>query len=193
MIRTAEPRSDVCAAILCGGASRRMGVPKAGLLLPDGRSMIETIRDVLEHLCEQVVLVGNPHGLRGHAVVEDERPDSGPLAGIEALLRSGIAARYLVVPCDMPTVPPGALRRLMDAEEGGVVHFDAQPLPCLVEASQASKTTQLLEQGVRALRAWQEAVEAHQIDPEGARFEDADTPEEFITLWRQFVDHDPRK
>ena len=116
MIRNVKPRSDVCAAILCGGASRRMGVPKAGLLLPDGRSMIETIRDALEHLCEQVVLVGNPHGLRGHAVVEDERPDSGPLAGIEALLRSGAASRYLVLPCDMPGIAPGALRRLMEVE-----------------------------------------------------------------------------
>ena len=188
MIRTVEPRSDICAAILCGGASRRMGVPKGGLLLPDGRSMIETIRDVMELICEQVVLIGNPHGLRGHAVVADERPDCGPLAGIEAVLRSGTANRYLVVPCDMPAVTPSALQRLMEVSGAPMVHFDSQPLPCLVDASLAHLTTELLEQGVRALRAWQEAVGAEQIDPEGATFEDADTPEEFTMLWRRFAE-----
>ena len=214
MIRTAQPRADVCAAILCGGASRRMGVPKAGLLLPDGRSMIETIRDALEAICEQVVLVGNPHGLRGHRVVEDEQPESGPLAvpgsskaplligagivlligggvplaGIEALLRSGAAERYLVVPCDMPAIAPGTLGRLMDEQGGPVVHFEGQPLPCLVESVLSETTTGMLADGVRALRDWQKKVDARQLDPGGILFEDADTPEEFIRLWRQFMD-----
>ena len=188
MIRTAQPRADVCAAILCGGASRRMGVPKAGLLLPDGRSMIETIRDALEAICEQVVLVGNPHGLRGHRVVEDEQPESGPLAGIEALLRSGAAERYLVVPCDMPAIAPGTLRRLMDEQGDPVVHFEGQPLPCLVESVLSETTTGMLADGVRALRDWQRKVDARQLDPGGILFEDADTPEEFIRLWRQFME-----
>lgn len=185
MIRTAEPRTDVCAAILCGGASRRMGVPKAGLLLPDGRSMIETIRDALEHLCEQVVLVGHPHGLRGHAVIEDEHRDGGPLAGIEALLRSGIAGRYLVLPCDMPSIEPGTLRRLMDAE--GTAHFTGQPLPCVVEGSGSERTTELFGEGVRSLRAWHEAIGAVAVEPGGARLEDADTPEEFMRIWQRFA------
>jgi len=150
--------------------------------------MIETIRDALEAICEQVVLVGNPHGLRGHRVVEDEQPESGPLAGIEALLRSGAAERYLVVPCDMPAIAPGTLRRLMDEQGDPVVHFEGQPLPCLVESVLSETTTGMLADGVRALRDWQRKVDARQLEPGGILFEDADTPEEFIRLWRQFME-----
>jgi molybdopterin-guanine dinucleotide biosynthesis protein A len=188
MIGSAGPRSDVCAAILSGGASRRMGLPKASLLLPDGRSMIETIRDGLETLCEQVVLVGQPFGLRGHQVIDDEQPDCGPLAGIEALLRCDVADRYLVVPCDMPSLEPGSLRTLLDGGPEPALHFEGHPLPCIVDSTLATETTNLLESGVRALRAWQEAVGAHTIDPRDGTFEDADTPEEFIRLWRSAKD-----
>ena len=184
MIGTAGPRSDVCAAILSGGASRRMGLPKAGLLLPDGRSMIETIRDGLELLCEQVVLVGQPYGLRGHRVIDDERPDCGPLAGIEALLHSGAGERYLVVPCDMPTLEAGSLTTLLGARREPALHFAGHPLPCIVDAALGETTTRLLEDGVRALRAWQETVGARTLEPGDGTFEDADTPEAFIKLWR---------
>lgn len=188
MIGTPGPRSDVCAAILSGGASRRMGLPKAGLLLPDGRSMIETIRDGLELLCEQVVLVGQPFGLRGHRVIDDERADCGPLAGIEALLHSGAGERYLVVPCDMPALEAGSLTTLLTAGREPLLHFEGHPLPCLADSKLGEATTKLLEDGVRALRAWQKAVGAHVIDPGDGAFEDADTPEEFIKLWRSVRD-----
>ena len=184
MIRNAAPRTDVCAAILSGGASRRMGLPKAGLLLPDGRSMIETIRDGLETICEQVVLVGEAYGLRGHRVIDDEIPDSGPLAGIEALLRSGAGSRYLIVPCDMPALAPRSIAGLMDGD-GPAVHFTGHPLPCVVDAELASTTTDLLQGGVRALRAWLEAVEAITQEPGDVDLVDADTPEAFMSLWRK--------
>lgn len=188
MIDAAGPRSDVCAAILSGGASRRMGLPKAGLLLPDGRSMIETIRDGLELLCEQVVLVGQPFGLRGHRMIEDEQPDSGPLAGIEALLRCGASERYLVVPCDMPSLQPGSLRTLLDGGNEPALHFKGHPLPCIIDAALATETTSLLESGVRALRDWLGTIGARTIDPQDGIFEDADTPEEFIMLWQKARD-----
>ena len=167
-----------------------MGVPKAGLLMPDGRSMIETVRDAMERVCEQVVLVGNPHGLRGHFVVTDEEPDSGPLAGIEALLRSGVAGRYLVVPCDMPAIGRTLLTRLLDAGGPGAVHFEGEPLPCVVDACLATETTRVLGDGVRALHLWQDAVGAKGVDATGVVLEDADTPEEFIRLWRRFMEDD---
>ena len=183
MIKSAGPRSDVCAAILSGGASRRMGLPKAGLLLPDGRSMIETIRDRLEELCEQVVLVGETYGLRGHHVIQDEQPDSGPLAGVEALLRSGICRRYLVVPCDMPSLEPGTIEPLMTSK-ATAVHYSGHPLPCIVDGALSDETTRLFQAGVRSLHGWLESVDARTIDPGNLQFRDADTPEEFISMWK---------
>ena len=60
-------------AVLCGGRSRRMGVPKAGMLLPDGRSMLQQTRDILATFCERVVLLGTSgRGSSTHA--SDEQP-----------------------------------------------------------------------------------------------------------------------
>ena len=73
-----------CGRDLCGGRSER-GVPKAGMLLPDGRSMLERTH------CSRsrgIVLLGDPHGIAGHDALEDRRPGLGPLAAIESLLEA---------------------------------------------------------------------------------------------------------
>ena len=111
------------AVILSGGGSRRMGVPKGGMLLPDGRNMLERTRDMLASFCGQVVISGNPHGAVGHQVIQDLRPDSGPLAAIEAVLASGISPQYLMVPCDLPLLPAGLLARLLVGEDEGMACF----------------------------------------------------------------------
>ena len=111
------------AVILSGGASRRMGVPKGGMILPDGRNMIERMRDTLASFCRQVVIAGSPHGMAGHQTIEDLRPDSGPLAAIEAALASDISPQYLIVPCDLPLLPAGLLARLLVGDDAGTLNF----------------------------------------------------------------------
>ena len=179
----------VTGAILSGGMSRRMGVPKAGLLLPDGRSMIETVRDMLLELCDEVVLLGGGFGLEGHRVLEDTRDDAGPLAGIEALLQSGLDERYLVFPCDMPGMDPDTARLLMDEENTpGIVHFNGHPLPCMVSGSLCDGLTATLDEGVRSIRDWQERNKARSITARSPGIDDADTPEEYEALWFQLRD-----
>ena len=173
----------VTGAILSGGMSRRMGVPKAGLLLPDGRSMIETVRDTLRALCNDVVLLGGSFGLEGHRVLEDARADTGPLAGIEVLLASGIDDRYLVVPCDMPQFKPATARRLLDVTDARSSFVAGHPLPCMVEASLHADLVDAIDDGVRAVRAWHERIGSVQIELEGGMDEDVDTPGEFKALW----------
>ena len=171
----------VTGAILCGGASKRMGTPKAELMMPDGRTMIEAVRDTLQTICTTIVCVGQP-GLTGHQTITDEKPGSGPLAGIEALLRSGCGDRYLIVPCDMPALDPQSLHCLIATEHDGLVHFAGQPLPCIAPASLAQPTSQLLADGIRALHEWQVKMGAQQLNTGGHQFIDADTPEEFNQL-----------
>lgn len=174
----------VTGAILSGGMSRRMGVPKAGLLLPDGRSMIETVRDTLRAFCDDVVLLGGAFGLEGHRVLEDARDDTGPLAGIEVLLASGIGERYLVVPCDMPRFTQATARRLLDVDDGVRSSFLAgHPLPCMVESSLHPDLVDAIDEGVRAVRTWHERIGSLEIELEGSIDDDVDTPEEFKALW----------
>jgi len=104
-------------AILCGGAGRRMGQPKAGLVLPDGGTMIERVFAAMSAVCREVVLVGGGAGLpppmRELRRVEDRLPQLGPIGGVEALLGSGFDSEYLIAPCDVFLIVPDVFRLLV--------------------------------------------------------------------------------
>lgn len=151
---------EFCAAILSGGESQRMGVPKAGLLLPDGRSMIERMRDTLTAFCRQVVFVGPAYGVLGHQVIETENEMIGPLGALESLLSSGVDTQYLIVPCDLPLVPPAFLARLTrDENIDGMTTFQVEgeqaprPLPCRVGSDCLDDVRDLIDKGERSLHA----------------------------------------
>jgi molybdopterin-guanine dinucleotide biosynthesis protein A len=104
-------------AILCGGAGRRMGRPKAALILPDGTTMIERVFAAMSAVCREVVLVGRATGLppsmRSVRRVEDRLPQLGPIGGVEALLASGLDGEYLIAPCDVLLIVPDVFRLLV--------------------------------------------------------------------------------
>lgn len=174
----------VTGAILSGGKSRRMGVPKAEILLPDGRTMIETVRDTLAEICDEVVLVGASFGLLGHRIIKDAREDAGPLAGIEALLASGISEQYLVVPCDMPLFDTSTASPLLQPSDSPMAHFRHHPIPCRVDACLLETAGALLDRDENAVHAL--AREAHALvvtPPTDASLSDVDTPEALETFF----------
>lgn len=136
-----------------------MGAPKAGMLLPDGRSMLERTRDMLESFCGRVLLLGDSHGVAGHQCIDDLRPDAGPLGAIESLLASGIASQYLVVPCDLPLLPAGLLARLLVGDEDGMTCFELPGdervgvLPCRIGAECLDEVRELLDSDRRSVRS----------------------------------------
>ena len=97
-------------AIFCGGKSRRMNRPKAGIVLPSGMTMIEHVYKALKIVCRQVVLVGHcegaPDSLKHLKRIDDNYHDQGPMGGLEALLSSGLDTEYLVSPCDVVKITP---------------------------------------------------------------------------------------
>jgi len=147
-------------AILAGGQSRRMGAPKEGVLLADGRPMVEHVCASLAAVCPRVVVAGECRGYPDLTVprIADLRPGLGPLAGLEALLSSGLDAAYLIAACDQPFVTPELLRRLLrgDAEqlrcfrEAGGTGF--HPFPCYLPASWLPRVQEALDQGRLAVR-----------------------------------------
>lgn len=113
------------AAVLAGGASRRMGRPKPFVRLPDGRSLLEVALEALARAgaSERLVVAGElapfaaaplPPGVR---LVQDARPQRGPLGGLEAALRLAGRPWTLVVACDMPALEPERLRALLAAAD----------------------------------------------------------------------------
>ncbi|HET6951931.1 MAG TPA: NTP transferase domain-containing protein [Acidimicrobiales bacterium] len=99
-------------AVLCGGASRRMGRDKA-LIALDGRALALRVADALAAAgAERVVAVGGDAaalGALGLATVPDEAPGSGPLTGIVTALRTASAPVVLVAACDLTAPSPDAL------------------------------------------------------------------------------------
>jgi molybdopterin-guanine dinucleotide biosynthesis protein A len=115
---------SVVGFVVAGGQSRRMGRDKA--LLPWGET------DLLDHalarlraVAEEVRILCGPETRyldRGLPVDTDLVPGAGPLAGVLTALTAAPGRPGLFLAVDLPHVPVGLLRRLVErAEDGDVV------------------------------------------------------------------------
>lgn len=104
----------VAGVILAGGASRRFGTNKA-LVRFEGRPLIAHIALLFSRLFSERLLVTNSpaeYEFLGWPTTDDHYQNAGPLAGIEAALRTISAPRALIVGCDMPLLDERLLRHL---------------------------------------------------------------------------------
>lgn len=97
-----------------------MGADKA-LLEINGVPLVLRVAREIGKVCGSVTLVGDPgtYQIPGLAVVPDEFPGEGPLAGIEAALRCSAADWNLIVACDMPALDTAILEFLFTAAMAG--------------------------------------------------------------------------
>ena len=106
-----------------------MGRPKALIELPTGGTLIEHAVIVAQQVVdEEVVVLGGevrlPASLEELTVLEDEKPDGGPLAGLCALLKCADHGWGLLLACDMPYIESAVIRRMLaqvDPETDAVV------------------------------------------------------------------------
>src|SRR5262245_31299695 len=94
---------SITAVILAGGKSSRMGQNKA-LLLIEGKTLIERIRELLSKIFSQVVVSTasqNAYPRLELPEVVDRYPETGPLGAITSVLESGLSPIFCVA-CDMP-------------------------------------------------------------------------------------------
>jgi len=106
----------VWAAVLVGGAGRRMGQPKSGLRIGD-EPLLARITRVAAACAEGVVLVGKgpvPEECAERLRLPDAPGVEGPLAGLLSAMRWQPDARWLALACDLPFVNERAIRWLLD-------------------------------------------------------------------------------
>jgi len=186
------------AAILAGGASRRMGTDKAWLRLrgPTGPTLIEALVALLEPDYGPVrILAGEssvePYATLGVVVQSDLRPHSGPLGGIHSALSLAERDVVLVVPCDLPFLTREFLEGLsvlLSGHDAVVPRPDGVPVPvCAFYSSRCLSAVETrLDRGYLkaadfledlAVR-WVEGQELARLDPEGTALFNLNTPED---------------
>lgn len=157
--------------ILAGGASRRMGAPKAAALL-GGRPLLAHAIDAARAAgLRPVVLAKADSPLPPLDVERWPEPDEPrhPLIGIAAALHRA-AGPIVVLPVDLPCVPPGLLRALAErpeplvvVEAAGRLHpllgrFDPIHAVALQAAAEAGDPVVRTVLGLGAVRIGEEAV-----------------------------------
>ncbi len=189
-----SPPSSVAALLLTGGASSRLGRPKAALEVA-GTTLARRLAAVLSEVCPLVFEVG-PGYSDLESVVEDP-PGGGPLralaAGWAALRVRGHEGPALAVACDLPNLGVELVRLVATWPAPGsvvpVVAGRPQPLLARWSPTALSATAAMAAAGERSLRGLLGLPEVTRIDeadwgPVAAagEFSDVDTPEDAARL-----------
>jgi molybdopterin-guanine dinucleotide biosynthesis protein A len=191
----AAQADSIAGFILVGGASRRMGTDKAGLLL-SGKSFIDRIAAALAPIASPVTLVGKePESAASKlATIPDVYGKWGALGGVHAALSACNSEWTAVVACDLPFVTAPLFAYLAGLRD----HFEAvvpiqednlpQPLCALYRTAVClDRAEQLIKAGERRPIALLQSVRTRWVpfaalaDLEGVEdfFANINTPEDY--------------
>jgi molybdopterin-guanine dinucleotide biosynthesis protein A len=190
------------AAILAGGAARRMGGRLKALLELGGCTILDRQLAVLRQIADPIFLVSSeatPYAAFGLDVVPDEIPGCGALGGIYTAIVKSPRKRTIVVACDMPFISLSLLQRLIDHDIADIViprsRRGLEPL-CAVYARECAEPIRQrlargeleatsLPEGLRVKEIAAEPLEAFGQD--GLLFVNVNTPHDYERA-RTFVD-----
>ena len=121
-------KKQINAYILAGGKSSRMGTDK-GLLLIEGKAMIQYVIEQMQPIFENLVIVSNnpEYEKFGLEVIPDLIKDIGPAGGIYTALKHSDSQLNFVVSCDMPFVTKEAIEFIVtNSNESQIVLLENQ-------------------------------------------------------------------
>jgi molybdenum cofactor guanylyltransferase len=194
------------AIVLCGGASQRMGQPKA--LLPwQGRTLLQHVVQQMQSITQRIVVVAAPEqelpalvSTAALRIVHDPVAHAGPLAGMITGFNAlaGISGWVAVRAVDMPLLQPNwyeSLLALHTEESQAIIPQQGdflEPLAGLYHTDCCSLLQRAWDQGERSLqRAVQscrmtvvEASSLRQFDPELISLRNMNTWEEYTASSR---------
>ena len=150
-------KNHVTGIVLAGGKSSRMGEEK-GLVMYQGKPMIEHVITVLDSVCDFIIISSNSdyYNHLSNVIVNDSILDSGPGSGIAAALQKSTTEVNVIVPCDMPNLNANFINYLvpyLDEFDGVVPVFEnkIEPLCAVLNKGCFSAVNDCLERGILKL------------------------------------------
>jgi molybdopterin-guanine dinucleotide biosynthesis protein A len=171
----------VAGLLLTGGASRRMGVDKASLVV-DGVRLAQRTADVLSAVVSPALEVGP--GRSSLPTVEEARPGDGPLsaaaAGFRALAGAGHVGPVVIVATDVPRLSAGVVHDLAGHPSTGsvvpVVAGRPQWLVARWSPRAVGRAEALVLDGERRMSALADDVVWVDVSDRAGEVADVDTP-----------------
>jgi molybdopterin-guanine dinucleotide biosynthesis protein A len=184
-------------AVLVGGASSRMGTPKALLPLDDTAMARRVVDALLAGGASRVAAAGGEPSMAaalgiGHRA--DRWPGEGPLGGLTSAVlgEGGDDVIVVVAACDQPDLTGELVRRLVEALEGSgpevlvaaVVTSDGRrhPFPSAWRAAAGPVLEALMGTGARRADAGFDAAGVVDVPADPAILIDLDTPDD-VRRW----------
>ena len=192
----------ITGCILAGGKGERMGGVDKGLMLWQGKPLIETVITRFSAQVDTLLISANRnlerYGGYGVSVLSDHRPEyAGPLAGIEQALHAAPHSLVAIVPCDAPNLPLDLVVRLREAlfsHQADIAIATTpdgdQPVFCLIKKSLHASLVTFLNQGGHKIQDWtaQCALVRVSFDDASECFVNLNTP---LSLATCVDDYDP--
>ncbi|VAW64669.1 Molybdopterin-guanine dinucleotide biosynthesis protein MobA [hydrothermal vent metagenome] len=154
-------QDDITYLILAGGRGQRMNGTDKGLMLWQGKPMIEHIISHLSAPADKIIISANrnleTYENYANTVINDPLDDfQGPLAGILCAMQACNTPYLLCVPCDSPAPPKHILSTLWQCRQerhktSAVCHDGKrlQPLFALLSCQHKQLLNDFLQQGRR--------------------------------------------
>jgi len=169
-----------------------MGSVDKGLVLLEGRAMVQHVLERLRPQVDDVVINANrnhdQYAAFGYPVIADAVGGfAGPLAGLHAALAHAARPLVVTVPCDSPFLPLDLVSRLnaalaRDRCDIAVARTFDQPHPvfALVRTAVLPHLARFLEGGGRKIDAWYATLETVEVafDDEADAFRNINTAAE---------------
>ena len=196
MSETVMPRKEITGVILAGGRAQRMGGIDKGLILLNGKPMIEHVIAALRVEVDSLLINANrnleQYATFGYPVIPDIMDGYlGPLAGMASGMRAAGTKYIVTAPCDSPLVSDGLVRRLYqtlirESADISVAHDGERmhPVFALMRRDLLPDLLDYLNAGGRKIDSWyaQHRLAVAYFNDASESFRNINSPEERAEL-----------
>lgn len=194
-------RREITAVILAGGRAQRMGGIDKGLVILNGKPMVEHVINALRREVDNIFINANrnldQYRAFGFRVIPDIMDGfQGPLAGMASGMQAARTKYIVTVPCDSPLISDGLVRRLHEAMERENADISSvhdgdrtHPVFALIRCDLLPDLLEFLNAGERKIDRWyaRHRLAIAYFDDTPNSFLNVNSPEERADLENKLV------